>query len=161
MIPIVFVIFTLAMAGLWWFRSLQLQNLAEQRALLELFADAVTIWRSKVGVPDDAREAIERLVEMPISRKFIRRFAFRLLQLQHPGKIEENPFWRARQQLNDEQREAFDWLIITFFTAFTYGDYLTGPIIRRARFEGLSRQTQAEIALETVFSRQMGRAVYA
>lgn len=161
MIAIELAFFTFALLAIWWIRRQQLRSLNQQHILLRRFAEAVTAWRGKPGIPIDARQAIELLVDMPISRAVLRRYALKVLSPQVPSTLDENPFWLARTQLEPEQREAFDWLVINFLLAFTYSDWITGPLIRRMRLGGLSRQTQAEIALETVSSRVMGQAVHA
>ncbi len=161
MIAVEVALFAAAMLGIWWIRHQQLRSLAQQRAFLQRFAEGVAVWRGKAGIPNDARQAIETLVTMTMGKAAVRRLAILVLPRQKALKLDENPLWLARQQLTDEQREAFDWLFINFFFAFTYGDWLSGPIIRHVRFGGLSLQTQAEVALETVSSRGMGEAVHA
>lgn len=153
-------IFALLLTSIWWLRRQQLHSLEQQRILLQRLSEGVMAWRGKPGIPQNARAVIEKLVELPMNKKILRRFAQQqVLQQQAPLKLEENPFWLAKQELSDEQREAFDYLLLTAFLAFTYSDWIIGPFVRRLRVGGLSRQTQAEIALETVSSRVMGRAL--
>ena len=163
MIPIELLLFMAAMVAIWRIRDWQLRSLEQQERYLCRFAEAVTAWRSQPGIPTAAREAIEVLVGMTISKSTTRRFAILMLKRQpfDRTELDDNPFWHVRQPLDKDQREAFDWLLLTFFLAITYSDWLTGPFIRRVRFGGLSRQTQAEVAIETVFSQSMGRAAHA
>ena len=156
------VLFAGALAAIWQVRRWQLRSLRTQEAFLRSFAEGITGWRSQPNIPADARRAIETIVSMPIKRIVVLRFTLSFIRKQlPPPKLDENPFWLARQQLSIEQREAFDWLLLTFFLAMTYSDWLVGPFLRRVRFGGLSRETQAEVAMETVFSRSMGHAIHA
>lgn len=154
-------IFAVALTSIWWIRRQQLRSLEQQRLLLQRFAEGVAAWRAKAGIPVSARQVIETLVEIPMNKSIIRRYAHYALHRQSPIRLEENPFWLAKQELDEEQREAFDFLLLTAFLAFTYSDWVVGALLRGLRFGGLSRQTQAEIALETVSSRGMGRAAHA
>jgi hypothetical protein len=152
-----FALFAVGMAAIWQARRRQLQSLKTQEVFLRRFAEAVMVWRSQ-DIPEDARQAVEVLVKMPFSQKSTRNFALMIIRRQlPPPRLHENPFWLARQQLSDEQREAFDWLLTTYFQVMTYSDWLTGGFIRRVRFGGLSRETQAEVAIETVFPRIGGK----
>jgi hypothetical protein len=156
------VLFAGVLAAIWQVRRWQLRSLRTQEALLKSFAEGVNGWRRQPNIPPDARQAIETIVDMPISRLVILKFTLSFIRRQlPPPRLNENPFWLARQQLSLEQREGFDWLLLTFFLAMTYSDWVAGPFLRRVRFGGLSRETQAEVALETVFSRNMGRAIHA
>lgn len=149
-------LFAVVMAAMWQARRRQLQSLKTQEIFLRRFAEGVMVWRSQDNIPEDAREAIEALVKLPITQKATRAFALLIIRRQlplPPPRLRENPFWLARQQLSAEQREAFDWLLMTYFDAMTYSDWLTGGFIRRVRFGGLSPETRAEVAIETVFSR--------
>jgi hypothetical protein len=82
-------------------------------------------------------------------------------KFEQPPSLDDNPFWRARQTLAIDQREHFDRLVTKYLTAWTYSDWFWGGFFRRARFSGLSNETRAEVALETVYSRQMSRAARA
>jgi hypothetical protein len=147
-------LFAVAMTAIWQVRRRQLRSLKVQEIFVRRFAEGVLAWRSKDGIPEEAKEAIEALVSLPITQKATRAFALLIIRRQlPPPRLRENPFWLARQQLSAEQREAFDWLLMTYFDAMTYSDWLTGGFIRRVRFGGLSPETPAEVAIETVFSR--------
>jgi hypothetical protein len=157
------VLFAAVMAAMWQARRRQLRSLQTQEIFLLRLAEGVMGWRSRAGIPEDARQAIETLVKLPITgKKTTRHFALLIIKQQlPPPRLDQNPFWLARQQLSSEQREAFDWLLMTFFLAMTYSDWLSGGFLRRVRFGGLSRETQAEIAIETVLSRNWAAAVQA
>lgn len=149
-----FAFFAVAMAVMWQIWRRQLRSLQNQEIFLRRFAEGVMVWRSQDNIPEDAREAIEALVKLPITQKATRNFALLIIRRQLPApRLRENPFWLAKQQLSAEQREGFDWLLMTYFEAMTYSDWLTGGFIRRVRFGGLSPETRAEVAIDTVFSR--------
>lgn len=145
--------FTAALIAIFWVRRRQVWSLQQQQFYLRRFAEGVTAWRGKIGIPQDARQAVEVLVNMPIDKRITRACARSMLQEQGDPDLTRNGFWIARSQLNDEERGAFDWLLANYFLAMTYSDWLTGWFIRRVRVSGLSRETQAEIAIETVFAR--------
>jgi hypothetical protein len=145
--------FAIVLFALFWARQRQMTSLQQQAFYLRRFAEGVSTWRGSTGIPSDARQAIEFLIDMPLDKRVTRGFARSMLQQRSSPKLEENFFWVARSQLDGEKREAFDWLLLNYFLAMTYSDWLTGPFIRQFRVIGLSRETQAEIAIETVFSR--------
>jgi hypothetical protein len=151
------------LVAIWWVRRRQLQSMKEQALCLRRFAEQITAWRERPNVPQIARDAIERVFLLPFDRRSVRGFALSILSRQYEPipSLDDNPFWQARQKLSADQRPDFDFLIMTYFTAWTYGDWFWGGFLRRARFGGLSRETRAEVALETVFSRQMSKAIHA
>ena len=126
-------IFILALAGIWWVRRQQLRSLEQQRLLLQRFADGVAAWRNKPKIPEVARQAIEALVDMPMNKTILRRYAayITLCRPQPTAKLDENPFGVAKQQLDSEILEAFNYLLIIYFLAFTYSDWLSGAVFRR------------------------------
>jgi hypothetical protein len=151
------------LAAIWGVRRRQLQCLKEQAIHLRRFAEQIQAWRERPNVPQLARDAVEELFRFPFERKIVRDVAFWILSRKfgQPPSLDDNPFWRARQTLAIDQREHFDRLVTTYLTAWTYSDWFWGGFLRRARFGGLSNETRAEVALETVYSRQMSRAARA
>lgn len=147
------IIFAVALGVLFWVRQQQMAALNYQAYYLKRFSEGVTTWRSKSGIPQDARQAVEVLVNLPLDKRITRTCAISMLKEQRDPDLEKNGFWVARSQLGDEQREAFDWLLKNYYFAMTYSDLLTGWFIRRVRTGGLSTETQAEVAIETVFAR--------
>lgn len=159
MIILELTIFAVAMTATWKVRRWQLRSLQTQERFLKAFAEGVAGWRASDGVPDDAKEIIDRLVQIPFTKWTIRRFTWHLLTANLPTG--ESSLLKIRDQLSPEQRESFDWLLITYFLGSTYGDWLTGWFLRRVRIGGLSNQTRAEVAIDTIFSREMSHAAYA
>lgn len=155
------VLFAVLMAAMWQVRRWQLRSLQMQERFLLTFAEGLDGWRNKETVSDEAKSLIDRLARMSITKWTIRRFAWYLLTEDSQRNPEDNSFLRIRQALPVEQQEPFDWLLITFFIGATYSDWLTGWFVRRVRVGGLSNSTKAEVAVETIFSRQMGEAAYA
>lgn len=153
MIIVELIVFVAAMVALWWVREVQANALDQQEQHLRRFANGVTAWRGSPDIPADAREAIEILVDMPLDKSIPRACVLAMLQNQNAPNLENNIFWIARGQLDGEKREAFDWLLKNYFLAMTYSAWFTGGLLRHSRVEGLSLETQAEVAIETVFSR--------
>jgi hypothetical protein len=157
-------LFGAALCAIWWIRRRQLQSLKQQALHLRRFAEQVTNWRSRPDVPDIASKAIEELFHvLPFDRKTVRRTAVSILthQFEPPPTLEDNPFWQARQSLSEAQETDFDFLLTTYFAAWTHSDWFWGGFLRRTRFGGLSYQTRAEVALETAFSRHTVRVAHA
>lgn len=151
------------LAALWGVRRRQLQSLKEQAIHLRRFAEQIQAWRERPNIPQVARDAAEELFRFPFARKMVRKVAIWILsrKVEQPPSLNDNPFWRARETLAPDQREDLDSLLMTYLTAWTYSDWFWGGLLRRARFGGLSQETRAEVALETVYSRQMSRAARA
>src|SRR5205085_339674 len=98
-------VFMIALAAIYWFRQRQLDSLRTQELYLRRLAEGVEIWRNAVGVPADARQAVEVLVETPISQTLTRNLARSIWRYQGEPNLQNNMFWVARQQLDKEQRE--------------------------------------------------------
>jgi hypothetical protein len=158
MLVVEILIFAALLAGIYWIRQRELASLRMQGNYLRRFAEGISVWRGGIGIPADAREAIELLVDTPMHKSVARNLARSMMRREAEPNLENNIFWRAREQLRGEHRESFDWLLRNYFLAMTYSDWLTGPLIRRVWVNGLSKGTQAEIAIETVFSRGMRHA---
>ncbi len=123
LLPAELILFAVLLLSLFRWRQWQMRYLDRQAFYLRRFAEGVTTWRSKPGIPDDARQAIEVLVNIPLDKRITRACALAMLQNQR-DPLSQNGFWIARNQLKDPQhRETFDWLLRNYFLAMTYSAF--------------------------------------
>jgi hypothetical protein len=143
--------FTVFFAALWWHRRMQLKSIRQQREWHRVFSEAVTEFRGREDVAQEARSLVEGLVNFPVDARSVRRVALRIIFAHaHPTKDDQNKLLDTLRALPPDAREAFAHVIVAFFLTFTAGDWLFGGLLRRIRLGGLDRKTQAEVAIGTV-----------
>lgn len=140
-------VFSITLLALWWMREVQVNGLEQQDQHLRRFSEGVSAWRNSTGIPSDARQAVEILVDMPLDKRVTRGCALAMLERQQaPKNLENNLFWIARGQLDGEKKEAFDWLLLNYFLAMTYSDWLDTILIELSEaYAEIARKRIADV----------------
>lgn len=149
----VMVAFSVAFACIWACRRMQLRHLHQQAHYLRLLSRQVVAFRQRSDIPVGIADFVEELVRDPLDGGVIRYAIWHASRRDHPTRNVDKEvlaFRNSVADLNGDAQAALHNIVITYIKAQSHADMIAGYIFRRVRFANLERETQAEVAVDTI-----------
>jgi hypothetical protein len=153
---------TAAFGGMWLIHRWRLRHLAAQRDDLRQLSAAADEFRTTANVPEAVAVLVERMLRMPLDPRAVRRFFWHVVRTRSAGgdDPETERLGRAIRSMDRAAVDAFARVIVTHMRMFAHSSPVFGALLRVLLLGGLSRNTQAEVTVET-FARQSGHVMQA